>query len=178
MSKKPDGVRGRELGPATFQGLCSTSQRATAAARGSSRKAGTKCELVLQRALAARECQFLANVAGLLGCPDIAFPHARLVVFCDGDFWHGRDWKERKLKLLAGANANYWVTKIRSNIDRDWRVTRAYLDAGWTVLRFWESEVRKEPDHVAQIVASVLARQANSRPPRLDSTPLRGVNRA
>jgi len=43
-------------------------------------------------------------------------------VFCDGDFWHGRDWARRKRKLRTGNNPSYWVRKIERNIERDGEV--------------------------------------------------------
>jgi DNA mismatch endonuclease, patch repair protein len=49
----------------------------------------------------------------------VVFVSARVVVFCDGDFWHGRNWEERVAKLVGGANASYWIAKISSNMERD-----------------------------------------------------------
>ncbi len=163
---------------ASFKGLRSSSRQATAAAKGSSRKSGNQCELVLQRALLSQACPFLSNVTELIGCPDLAFPESKLVVFCDGDFWHGRHWDERRNKLLRGANSTYWVAKITANITRDWRVTRAYLDAGWTVLRFWESDLRADPHRVARHILSALGERSDPQARNLDSSELHGVNRA
>ena len=75
-----------------------------------------------------------------------------MAVFCDGDFWHGRDLTRRLQKLARGHNAPYWMAKIRSNVDRDHRVGRLLRDSGWKVLRFWEHDVRANPERAAKAV--------------------------
>lgn len=67
--------------------------------------------------------RYRVNVATLPGKPDLMFARARVVVICDGDFWHGRDWESRRAKLSTGWNASYWIAKIASNIEQDRRVT-------------------------------------------------------
>jgi DNA mismatch endonuclease Vsr len=84
------------------------------------------------------------------------FPKRRIVVFCDGDFWHGRDWNERKRKLQRGSNGSYWIAKIESNMLRDRRTTAALTDAGWLVLRFWESDITAELARIVETVASAV----------------------
>lgn len=75
--------------------------------------------------------------------PDIAFTRARLAIFIDGCFWHGCPEHKGSPKT----NAHYWTPKIAGNVDRDQRQTLALVQAGWTVLRFWEHE---HPDMVAK----------------------------
>jgi DNA mismatch endonuclease (patch repair protein) len=84
------------------------------------------------------------------------FTRARLVVFCDGDFWHGKDWEARKAKLEQGTNPRYWVAKIESNIARDLRYTTQLEADGWTVLRVWESDVHHELEAIIARVLDVL----------------------
>src|SRR5689334_1741250 len=96
----------------SFLGLSPASPGARRAAQGSSRKADTKCELILRRALWARGLRYRLFVVGLPGRPDVVFAPQRLVVFCDGDFWHGRDLNARLARLARGHNAKYWVQKI------------------------------------------------------------------
>ena len=104
---------------ASFEGLNSASERASSAARGASKKADTKLELVLRRALWRKGLRYRKNVAGLPGKPDIVFHRAKVVLFCDGDFWHGKDWCSRRAKILKGNNPEYWTKKIEANIRRD-----------------------------------------------------------
>jgi len=73
------------------------------------------------------------------------FVRARLAVFCDGDFWHGRNLEQRLAKLAGGHNAAYWVKKVQTNVDRDARNVAALVAAGWRVLRFWEAAAVSKP---------------------------------
>ena len=74
----------------------------------------------------------------LVGKPDFVFSKAAVVVFIDGDFWHGNPKKKR----LPKSNCDYWTKKIASNKARDRFVNRALRQEGWTVIRFWESDLR------------------------------------
>jgi DNA mismatch endonuclease (patch repair protein) len=150
-------------GAARFAGLRPSSARATSAARGASRKYDTRPEIMLRRALFARGLRYRVARVGLPGKPDVVFGRARVVVFCDGDFWHGRDLAARIEKLARGHNAPYWVAKITSNVERDRRVTAALESAGWLVLRYWETDIKKNAMALAREVA---ARVAARRPVR------------
>jgi DNA mismatch endonuclease (patch repair protein) len=78
-------------------------------------------------------------------------------VFCDGDFWHGRDLAVRLAKLAKGHNAPYWVAKIQTNVARDRRHDAALAANGWTVLRYWESDVIRNASAIAsEVFATVL----------------------
>jgi DNA mismatch endonuclease (patch repair protein) len=90
------------------------------------------------------------------------FRRQRVLVFCDGDFWHGRDLDARVARLAKGHNSAYWVAKLRANVERDARNTRALKSLGWTVLRYWESDVVRSPDKIAASIAKVLARSARA----------------
>jgi DNA mismatch endonuclease, patch repair protein len=116
------------------------------------RSRDTKAEMTLRKELWRLGLRYRLHASDLPGKPDIVFRRARVAVFCDGDFWHGRDWPRRRRKLARGANALYWTTKIASNVARDRRNTRLLRAAGWTVLRLWETDVLRE---VAKIVARV-----------------------
>jgi DNA mismatch endonuclease (patch repair protein) len=83
----------------SYKGLEPASAAASAAARGSSRKADTRCEVKVRSLLWRAGARFRKNVTTLPGKPDIVFPGPRLAVFCDGDFWHGKDWDERRRRL-------------------------------------------------------------------------------
>jgi DNA mismatch endonuclease (patch repair protein) len=127
------------------------------------RRADTKGELALRRALRSLGlCSYRTHVARLAGRPDLVFVAKRVVVFCDGDFWHGRNWRARKAKLSAGSNAEYWVAKIQSNLRRDRRHVKALKRDGWIVLRFWESDVLADPAAVARRIGQVLAASPTS----------------
>jgi len=74
----------------------------------------------------------------LYGKPDFVFPKQRLAIFVDGCFWHGHDCRNTKPKT----NADYWVTKINRNKNRDVQVTETLINKNWTVIRVWECELK------------------------------------
>lgn len=89
------------------------------------------------------------NFKGLPGTPDLVFSRQRVVVFVDGDFWHGRDWDRRKVRLQVGMNAAYWLSKIAYNRERDNRNDTQLADLGWKVVRLWETDVLRDPEGAA-----------------------------
>ncbi len=98
--------------------------------------------------------RYRIDVSDLRGRPDIVFRAARVVVFCDGDYWHGRDLDHRLAKLATGHNAPYWVAKITSNVERDRRVTAELESEGWLVLRYWEGDIKLNADVIAREIAA------------------------
>lgn len=140
----------------SYRGLRPSSAAASRAARASSRKVGTKCELVLRRALWSAGFRYRVSVRGLPGNPDIAFLRERVAIFCDGDFWHGRDLEVRVEKLKRGHNAPYWVQKIRSNASRDQRRTEQLQQLGWRVVRLWEKDILRCPEQAVLKVSALL----------------------
>lgn len=92
----------------------------------------------------------------LAGEPDLAFRGPRIAIFCDGDFWHGRNWERRKAKLSAGNNSSYWIAKIERNMERD-RIHTVRLErAGWHVIRFWEGDLRSDVESCVQQIRMAL----------------------
>jgi len=83
----------------------------------------------------------------LFGRPDFVFCRAKLVVFIDGDFWHGNPKKLR----IPKSNQTYWQHKITGNRNRDRLVTRTLKIEGWQVVRIWESDLRDEEAIVAKL---------------------------
>jgi len=78
------------------------------------------------------------------------------VVFVDGDFWHGRHWERLKRKLDQGTNAAYWCAKIAGNIERDRRNEVILADAGWHVVRLWETDIKRDPSAAACYIRSII----------------------
>jgi DNA mismatch endonuclease (patch repair protein) len=116
------------------------------------RSRDTKAEVLLRKELWRGGLRYRLHVSDLPGKPDIVFRRARVVVFCDGDFWHGRRWQQRREKLARGANALYWTAKIAANVARDRRNTRALQRAGWTVVRLWETDILRDVDWAVGLV--------------------------
>lgn len=140
----------------TYKGRKPASPQASATGRANSRKSGTQCELVLRQALWAAGYRYRKNFGGLPGHPDVVFIRARVAVFVDGDFWHGRDWESRRQKLQAGSNPDYWIAKIQRNMERDRETTSRLQGLGWTVLRFWESEIQAVPHEAVKKIGAAL----------------------
>lgn len=140
----------------SFKGLIAASRSASSIARASSRKSGSRCELILRKYVRALGLRYSANTRAILGRPDLAFPSARVAVFCDGDFWHGRDLRKRLELLRRGHNAQYWTAKILTNVRRDRQITRQLKKAEWAVLRLWESDIHRFPEQAANQVAAVV----------------------
>ena len=86
--------------------------------------------------------------------PDIAITKYRIAVFCDSDFWHGYDWENRHQKIKS--NRDYWIPKIERNMQRDREVTASLESAGWTVLRFWEFQIKKELDSCVETICKTI----------------------
>jgi DNA (cytosine-5)-methyltransferase 1 len=121
----------------------------------------TTPELALRRALWARGLRYRVNATDLPGKPDIVIPSARLALFVDGDFWHGNQFRKRKLNALEEqfpetATKTYWLTKIRRNMTRDAIHTSVLLSQGWIVLRFWESQLRTDLEGCVSMVERVV----------------------
>jgi len=143
----------------SFRGLRPASPRSHHAARGSSKKRDTRCEIALRRVLWARGIRYRIASPNLPGRPDLIFTRERLAVFCDGDFWHGRDLQARVARLALGHNAKYWVAKIKANAARDLRTRSELEKRGWYVLRLWESDILVDVSKAAALIESALAKQ-------------------
>lgn len=110
----------------------------------------TKPELVFRKALYAEGYRYRIDYKQLIGKPDIALPKYKTVIFIDGEYWHGKNWKERKPKVKT--NRDFWIAKIERNMQRDEEVTAALKQKGYTVFRFWETEVKKDLETSLAIV--------------------------
>ena len=111
----------------------------------------TSIEVILRHALWHKGLRYRKNVKGICGTPDICVKKYRLAIFCDGDFWHGKNYTDKEFTT----NKKYWDNKIKRNKERDLEVTITLRDQGWTVLRFWEDEIRHDLDGCVEKVMIV-----------------------
>jgi len=100
----------------------------------------TQIELIIRKELFRRGYRYRINYKKLAGKPDIVFVSKKIAIFCDSEFWHGRNWEDKKAKIKN--NQSYWIPKIERNIERDKLITRQLEQTGWTVLRFWDSDIK------------------------------------
>lgn len=106
------------------------------------KSSGTKPELLLAKTLFARGHRYRKNDKTVFGKPDLTFKKIKLAVFVDGEFWHGKDWHDRKSDHKT--NKEFWVKKIEGNIERDRKVNYELGKQGWRVLRFWGKDIQKK----------------------------------
>ena len=115
------------------------------------RSKDTQPEVRIRQLAFARGLRYYKHVRTLPGNPDIVFPRARVVVFVDGDFWHGwqfDDWK--------GDLSEYWLRKISGNIARDFEIYERLNSEGWMVVRIWEHEVKQNADACVDRIESIV----------------------
>ena len=115
---------------------------------------GTKPELALAKAMWALGLRYRKNSGSIFGKPDFSFKKYKVAVFVDGEFWHGKDWEQRKAEIKG--NREFWIAKIERNIRRDMEVTGRLKAEGWTVLRFWSNNVVKDTTSCAEKVKEII----------------------
>ncbi|MCP4699878.1 MAG: very short patch repair endonuclease [Gammaproteobacteria bacterium] len=118
----------------------------------------TRPELQLRKALWQAGLRYRLHYAKLPGKPDLVFIKARVAVFVDGCFWHGCPLHAS----FPAANREYWKKKLDGNIERDRRVNVELEQKGWTVLRFWEHQLKKEAQGVVDCVRSFVKPAASA----------------
>ena len=114
----------------------------------------TTIEIILRKELWKRGLRYRKNVKDVYGKPDIVFKGKKLAVFADSEFWHGKQLLEGK--YIPKTNTEFWVKKIARNIERDKEVNKKLIGEGWTILRFWESDIRKNVFECANTVEKTL----------------------
>jgi len=118
------------------------------------KSSNTSIEIKLRKTLWRAGIRYRKNYKLLPGRPDIALTKHKIAIFCDGDFWHGRDWSAKKLKLQS--NKEYWIAKIERNIARDNDIDKRLRNLGWTVLRFWGKDIEKNAAACVEDIKNVI----------------------
>lgn len=117
------------------------------------RSKNTSIEILLRKELWSRGIRYRINCKNVFGRPDICFKGKKIAVFCDSEFWHGKDFMNGK---IPKSNQEYWIPKIERNIKRDKEVNKQLETEGWTVIRFWGKEIQKETSVCADIIEQAL----------------------
>lgn len=119
---------------------------------------GTSIETMLSKALWHSGLRFRKNSSSIYGHPDISIKKYKIAIFCDGDFWHGYDWENRRDDIKT--NRAYWIPKIERNIEKDEEVNHILTAMGYKVIRIWEHEIRNDLDGtVSMIIRAVNERK-------------------
>ena len=113
----------------------------------------TGIEVILRKELWKRGLHYRKNVTKVFGKPDIAFVSKKIAIFCDSEFWHGYDWAHKKDDFKN--RQDYWLPKIERNMKRDCEVNAHLKNEGWTVLRFWGNDIKKNTAACADEIETV-----------------------
>ena len=116
----------------------------------------TSIEVKLRKELWNRGYRYRKNVSNLPGKPDIVLTKYKIAIFCDSEFFHGKDWEVLKPRLEKSNNADYWVKKISRNMERDNEINKKLLFMGWTVIRFWGKDIKKNPETCVQVIREAI----------------------
>lgn len=116
----------------------------------------TSIELVLRKALWNKGYRFRKNYKELPGSPDICLTKYKLAIFCDSEFFHGKEWEILRSKLEKGNNGTYWVKKIQENIDRDDEIDKKLIFLGWTVIHFWGKDILKSVEECIKVIEETI----------------------
>ena len=114
----------------------------------------SQIEKILRRELWRRGLHYRKNSNKVFGHPDIVFIGKKVAVFCDSEFWHGYNWEERKKDIKS--NQEFWIAKIEKNMIRDVEVNERLEADGWTVLRFWGKDIKKNAVQCADVIETTI----------------------
>lgn len=116
----------------------------------------TLIEIKLAKVLWQKGYRYRKNYTKLPGKPDIAITKFKIAIFCDSEFFHGKDWEVLKPRLEKGNNPDYWIPKIERNKERDEEINKQLLFLGWTVIRFWGKDIQKNVDECIKVIDEVV----------------------
>ena len=116
----------------------------------------TGIEVKLRKALWKKGYRYRKNYKKLPGKPDIVLPKYKLVVFCDSEFFHGKDWEDLHEQLKRGNNAEFWIKKISQNRVRDEEINKQLKFMGWTVIRFWGKDIKKDVEQCVKVIEETI----------------------
>lgn len=116
----------------------------------------TSIELALRKALWSKGIRYRKNYKGVPGRPDIALTQYKIAIFCDSEFFHGKDWEVLKLKLEKGKNPDYWIPKIEHNMERDRENDKQLKGLGWQVAHFWGKDIIYDIDSCVETIEEMI----------------------
>ena len=80
----------------------------------------------------------------------------KIAIFCDGEFFHGKDWEKLRERLKRGDNGEFWIKKIARNMEHDNDINKRLEFEGWTVLRFWGNDIKRNPEECVKTVEETI----------------------
>lgn len=116
----------------------------------------TEIEMILRKAMWKKGYRYRKNYSELPGCPDIVLTRYKIAIFCDGEFFHGKDWEALRQRLQKSNNSQYWINKIAKNKERDDAINKKLISMGWNVLRFWGRDIKKNTDECIKVIEETI----------------------
>ena len=116
----------------------------------------TSIEIQLRKALWNRGYRYRKNYKDLPGKPDIVLTKYKIAIFCDSEFFHGKDWEVLRPQLERGSRSEYWINKIDRTRKRDNEINKKLLFLGWTVIRFWGKDIMKNTDECIRVIEETI----------------------
>lgn len=116
----------------------------------------TSIELTFRKALWHKGYRYRKNYKALPGKPDIVLTKYKIAIFCDSEFFHGKDWEVLEPKLKKAVNGEYWQKKIIRNMNHDDEVNKQLIFLGWTVIRFWGKNIMNHTDECIRVVEETI----------------------
>lgn len=116
----------------------------------------TKIECLLRKELWKKGYRYRKNYKELPGKPDVVLTKYKIAIFCDGEFFHGKDWDVLRPRLEKSNNSKYWLDKISRNRERDEEINKELLSKGWTVIRFWGNDIKKNLNECIQVIEETI----------------------
>lgn len=120
------------------------------------RSRDTKIEILLRKTLWKKGYWYRKNYKDLPGKPDIVLTKYKIAIFCDGEFFHGKDWEVLKPKLQKSNNGEFWINKISRNRERDNEVDKKLLFLGWTVIRYWGNDIKQNINECINVIEETI----------------------
>jgi DNA mismatch endonuclease (patch repair protein) len=135
----------------------------TSAIMASIRGRNNKAEVALRKTLWRRGLRYRLYDRKIPGSPDLVFVGSRVVVYVDGDFWHGRAMVEGGVEALSHVfrteRRDYWIGRIKRNVARDERNRKMARKLGWHVVRLWERDILNDVPSAAALLEGIVRKR-------------------
>lgn len=111
----------------------------------------TKPEMTVRHYLHAQGFRYRLHNKKLPGKPDIVFAKYRTVIFVHGCFWHGH--QNCKYFTIPKTRTEWWLKKIKANINNDFKAVKALKKGGWRIINVWSCQLKGNPEKVLEKIS-------------------------